>query len=609
MPPMKKTLFVFISSALILCTTCREVDSVFPNQSPVAEAGNDFSILNGVGSPIDGSASSDPDGDALSYQWALISTPKQSKASITPFDSVKAIFTPDLPGLYVIALQVSDNIANDADTLLITVTQPNGKPTSNAGNDGKANVGSIYQLGGSGTDPDQDLLTYSWSLTSKPAGSTTTIQNPTNASATFLLDKPGSYTATLTVSDGTTSDTDDVTITTNSVNITSINPTSGQYGITVKIAGTNFSNVAAANTVQFNGMNAVVTAASYTNLDVTLPKGAGTGAVSATVNGVTDAGPTFTYLLTPIVSTFSQFNAPFALTTDANGNIYVADYQSHVIRQITPTGVLSTIAGTGQAGYLDEKTSNAMFNRPAGIAYRAANNSLYVTDNGNHCIRRVDLSSGVVTTLAGFPQAGFADGPGGQAQFNGPFGLGIDSFGNLYVGDVNNVRLRRVTPTGVVSTLAGNGQQGFADGTGVAAQFNGIAGVTVDNTNTIYVADGFNHRIRRVTQQGVVTSIAGNGSTGFVNGTGTAARFNVPYSVACDVSGNIYVADFSNHSIRKVTPQGVVTTTAGNGTSGLVEGNGTAARFNQPSGVGVAPNGNVYVADFGNQRVRQIIFE
>jgi hypothetical protein len=606
---MKKTLFVFISSALILCTTCREVDSVFPNQSPVAAAGNDLSILNGVTSPLDGSGSSDPDGDALAYQWKLIGTPKQSKASIIPFDSVKATFTPDLPGLYLVALQVSDNIANDADTLLIIVTQPNGAPTANAGNDGKANVGTVYQLGGSGTDPDQDPLTYSWSLTSKPVGSTSNIQNPTNANSTFLLDKPGSYTATLTVSDGTTSDTDDVTITTNSVNIASINPTSGQHGITVKIAGTNFSNVAAENTVQFNGMNAVVTAASYTNLDVTVPKGASTGAVSATVNGVTDVGPTFTYLLTAVVSTFSQFNAPFALTTDANGNIYVADYQSHVIRQITPAGVLSTIAGTGQAGYLDEKSPNAMFNRPAGIVYRAANNSLYVTDNGNHCIRRIDLSSAVVTTLAGFPQAGFNDATGGQAQFNGPFGLGIDSFGNLYVGDVNNIRLRRVTPSGVVTTLAGNGQQGFADGTGVAAQFNGIAGVTVDNTNTIYVADGLNHRIRRVTQQGVVTSVAGNGSTGFVNGTGTAARFNVPYSVACDASGNIYVADFSNHSIRKITPQGVVTTTAGNGVSGLVEGNGAAARFNQPTGVVVAPNGNVYVADFGNQRVRQIIFE
>jgi sugar lactone lactonase YvrE len=606
---MKKTLSIFIYSALVLCTTCREVDSIFPNQSPVAVAGNDLSIINGVASPLDGSQSSDPDGDPLSFEWELISTPKQSKASIVPFDSVKAVFTPDLAGLYVVALRVSDNIVNDADTLLITVTQPNGAPTANAGGDGKANVGTVYQLGGSGTDPDQDPLTYSWSLTSKPAGSTTTITNPTNANATFLLDKPGSYTATLTVSDGTTSDTDDVIITTNSVNITSINPTSGQHGITVKIAGTNFSNVISDNNVQFNGMNAVVTAASYTNLDVTVPKGSGTGAVSATVNGVTDIGPTFTYILTGVVSTFSQFNAPYALTTDANGNIYIADYQSHIIRQLTPAGVLTTIAGTGQAGYLDEKSPNAMFNRPTGIAYRASNNSLYVVDNGNHCIRRIDLSSAVVSTLAGFPQAGFADGPGLQAQFNNPVGLGIDSFGNLYIGDTNNARLRRITPAGVVSTLAGNGQQGFADGTGAAAQFNGIGGVTVDNANIIYVADVLNHRIRRVTQQGVVTSLAGNGTTGFVNGTGTAARFNLPYSVACDAAGNIYVADFTNHSIRKVTPQGVVTTTAGNGVSGLVEGAGATARFNQPIGVTVAPNGNVYVADFGNQRVRQIIFE
>ncbi|MFZ6009911.1 MAG: IPT/TIG domain-containing protein, partial [Bacteroidota bacterium] len=389
--------------------------------------------------------------------------------------------------------------------------------------------------------------------------------------------------------------------------VAGINPTSGPHGTTVKITGTNFSPVASENTVLFNGTTATVISASYTGLDVTVPKGAGTGMVSVIVNGITANGPSFTYNLSATVTTVAQFNAPIYTASDANGNIYISDYNGNVIRRLTPAGALTIIAGSGQPGYFDDKNPLlAQFDHPAGIAVDA-NGNIYVADNGNNCIRRI--SSTNVSTIAGSTVPGYVDAQGGQAQFNTPIGLGIDGSGNLYVGDTGNHRIRRVTSVGVVTTVAGNGQAGFADGNGPLAQFNGIAGVAVDGNNNIYVADGFNHRIRKINGQGVVSTLAGNGTAAFANGTGTAARFNVPYGVACDASGNVYVADFSNHSIRKVTSAGVTTTTAGNGTSGFVDAIGSAARFNQPTAVTVAPNGNIYVADFGNQRIRLISFE
>lgn len=599
--------FALVMSAFFF-TTCREVDDMNPNQPPVARAGEDVTAVAGQPLILDASASSDPDGDSLVFDWQWLAMPAQSGVEFTHIDSVRTSFTPDLEGLYTVILRVSDNIATSADTLYVTSLKPNGGPIANAGNDGQANLGVQYQLTGSGTDPDNDALTYQWTVVTKPAGSGVVLPNITTPTTSFTPDRPGSFTMRLTVSDGTSADTDDVVITTNPVNVTAINPTSGRHGITVRITGTNFSNVVDENQVRFNGQAAVVISAGYTSLDVVVPEGSGSGIVSVTVNGITDNGPAFTYLLTPTASTLEQFNAPFFLTGDQAGNIYISDYISHVIRRLTPAGELSIIAGSGNAGYADNtQPLSASFNHPAGIA--VDNSNIYVADNGNHCIRVISLATGQVSTLAGFPQAGYADAIGGQAQFNSPNGLAIDASGNLYVGDLGNNRIRRVTQQGVVSTVAGNGQAGFANGSPQVAQFNGIAGVAVDANNNIYVADGLNQRIRRIDGQGTVSTLAGNGEPGFVNGTGTAAQFNIPYSVSCDASGNVYVGDFNNHSIRRVTPQGSVSTTAGNGSAGYADGAGAAIRFNQPVGVWVHSDGSIYVSDFGNQRVRLIEFE
>jgi gliding motility-associated-like protein len=210
--------------------------------------------------------------------------------------------------------------------------------------------------------------------------------------------------------------------------------------------------------------------------------------------------------------------------------------------------------------------------------------------------------SSVVSTFAG-STFGFADGIGTAARFNTPIGVTLDATGNMYVTDNTNHRIRKITPTGTVSTLAGS-FQGFADGTGISAQFFNPVGVVADATGNIYVADSNNARIRKITPTGTVSTFAGT-TEGFGDGTGTAAQFDTPYEITIDASGNIYVADFSNHKIRKITPAGEVTTLAGS-TQGFTDGTGTAAQFNNPSGVAVDTDGNVYVADFNNRRIRKV---
>jgi len=218
------------------------------------------------------------------------------------------------------------------------------------------------------------------------------------------------------------------------------------------------------------------------------------------------------------------------------------------------------------------------------------------------------IKAWVVSTLAGRGTGGFANGAGTWARFNYPTGVAVDSAGNVYVGDEGNHRIRKITAAKVlvVSTIAGSATAGFRDGTGTSARFHTPHGMAVDSSGNVYVADDDNHRIRKITAAGVVSTLAGSGTGGHRDGTGTAAQFNRPYGVALDTSGNVYVADSHNHRIRKITAAGEVSTIAGSGTGGHRDGTGTSAQFNNPRGVAVDTSGNLYVADMGAQRILKI---
>jgi len=262
--------------------------------------------------------------------------------------------------------------------------------------------------------------------------------------------------------------------------------------------------------------------------------------------------------------------------------------------------VVSTLAGSTE-GSADGTGTDAQFNYPTGVAVDSSGN-VYVGDTFNHRIRKI-TPAGVVSTLAGSTED-FADGAGNTAQFDYPYGVVVNSEGNVYVADAFNHRIRKITPAGVVSTLAGS-TEGFANGTGTTAQFRNPAGVAVDSSGTVYVADYLNHRIRKITPAGVVTTFAGTGTPGHTDGASNTAQFNRPYGVAVDSSGTVYVTDYNNHRIRKITPAEVVTTFAGS-TEGFADGPGTTAKFESPRGVAVDSSGTVYVADRDNHRIRKI---
>ncbi len=302
----------------------------------------------------------------------------------------------------------------------------------------------------------------------------------------------------------------------------------------------------------------------------------------------------------------ARFNNPKSVTIDVAGNLYVTDRDNVRIRKISTAGIVSTIAGTGVAGFLNGEASAARFRTTGGITIDSQGN-LYVADWDNHKIRKIS-TDGFVTTFAG-GSAGFTNGEKSIALFNIPKGITIDNSGNFYVADQENHSIRKISSSGIVSTVAGNGNSGFIDGGISQARFSRPRDVAVDGAGNLYVADAGNHSIRKITPAGDVTTLAGNGSSGNNDGEGSAARFNSPKGVVVDNFGNIYVADSENHSIRKITPTGRVSTIAGDGTKGNNEREGsTPARFNTPRGLVLdAAQKNLFIVDELNHRIRKLI--
>jgi sugar lactone lactonase YvrE len=291
----------------------------------------------------------------------------------------------------------------------------------------------------------------------------------------------------------------------------------------------------------------------------------------------------------------AAFNAPLGIAVDAGGNVYVADRDNNRIRKITPAGIVTTLAG-GTKGYSDGAGTQAQFSGPTGIGIDGRGN-LYVADAGNHRIRKI-TPAGEVATVAD-DQASTGTG----TRLSSPLGVVVDARGNVYVADRGLWRIRKITPDGVVTTLAGGAPSWTGediDALGTAAKFFGPSGLAADARGNIYVADHF--CIRKVTPDGVVTTIAGNWNRDRNRAVEGSAVFG---GVAVDARGTIYVADAGSHRIHKITPAGVVTTLAGSDV-GDRDGTRTDAQFDAPWGVAIDRSGNLYIADTGNNRIRKI---
>ncbi len=302
----------------------------------------------------------------------------------------------------------------------------------------------------------------------------------------------------------------------------------------------------------------------------------------------------------------ARFVRPTDVAVDAAGNAFVVEELGHKLRRITPSGEVTTLAGADDSGFVDGVGSAARFSHPSGVAVDTAGN-VFVADSGNATIRRV-APDGTVTTLAGSPGlTGAVDGVGTDARFNNPSDVAVDPLGTVFVADTGNSAIRAITPDGVVRTLAGMAtSSGFQDGTGDGARFFGPRGVAVGPGGVVYVADTWNRVIRRVSPAGVVTTLAGlAGAAGTTDGLGSASRFETPSRLAVDADGNLWVPDEWSCRIRSVTPDGLVSTYAG-AWCGHADGARARARFSSPSGIGITPAGELLVADGGNHVIRLV---
>jgi sugar lactone lactonase YvrE len=311
-----------------------------------------------------------------------------------------------------------------------------------------------------------------------------------------------------------------------------------------------------------------------------------------------------------IPATSAVLQQPGYVAVDAEGNLFFSVINHAVLRLDATTGSLTLVAGNGTAGYSgdDGPASRAQLDTPTGLAVDSAGN-VYIADFRNNRIREV--SDGTITTVAGtgVPGYGGNNGPATSAQLYNPTGVAVDPAGNLYIADAGNNRIRKVS-NGVITTVAGDGIQGFSGDNGPAttAQLNIPNAVAVDAAGNLYIADDANNRIRKVSN-GVIVTVAGNGTAGYSgdNGPATSAQLNEPLGIAVDAAGSLYIGDFKNQSIRRVSG-GVITTVAGNGTDGYSGDNGlaTSAQLHYPNGVAVDLEGNLYIADVVNDRIRKV---
>ena len=314
-------------------------------------------------------------------------------------------------------------------------------------------------------------------------------------------------------------------------------------------------------------------------------------------------------------------NRPRGVAFDASGNMYIADELNHRIRRVTPGGIITTFAGTGTGGFSGDggQAVNAQLNQPGSLAFNA-NGSLIIADSQNRRIRKVNSSNGIITTIAGTGTEGFSGdgGPATSAMLRRAVDLAVDAFGNVYFADSVDHRIRKISTNGLISTVAGNGIQGYSGNGGQAtsASLRFPVGIALDAAGNLYIADAGNHVVREVTTTGIIFNAAGNGTgagtdSGSFSGDGggaVSAGLNTPEDVVADSAGTLFIADTANNRIRKVTSNGIITTIAGTGSDGFSGDGGSAlgATFNFPWAVALDASGNLLIGDAFNHRVRRV---
>lgn len=406
--------------------------------------------------------------------------------------------------------------------------------------------------------------------------------------------------------------------------LTGFTPVMGKKGTIIKIQGKHFGSDASKVLLQINGLKAVVNAVTDTEITTVVPDKCGLGKLVLSVNNkeVTSEAA-FRYLYTTTTSYFSggeagyedgtpqksKFGTLYNIATNVEGVMFAADLGNSLVRRIETDGSTSTVVGSPLSGFGDGKGNQALMKFPIGIEL-APDGSIFVADHENHAIRKV-LPDGTLVTVAGHPdRPGLIDGNLATAQFKRPYGVKLDKTGILWICDTENGLIRKLSPDGQVTTFAGS-TPGYADGKLRDAKFYMPSYLNFDENGNIFIADKHNHCIRKITSDGMVTTFAGMPThTGYRDGEAGQAMFNQPCNIQIDKLGNLYVNDLWNHCIRLVYPDGYVTTLAGKGgIEGYKEGPGENALFKHPQGCTLDKDGNLFVTDSANQRIRKLTIE
>jgi uncharacterized protein (TIGR03437 family) len=487
------------------------------------------------------------------------------------------------PGSSYPAITVTVNVASNAPS------QVTNQVTVSGGGSGAATASDVTNIATQVLIPTTTAVTASPSAIATTASTTLTAVvtaasgTPTGTVA-FNLGSTALGSATLTVTGGAAQAT---------VVVNGSQLAVGSNSITASYSGDANYGGSSSSPVTVTVTQSTPTASSYTITTV-----AGNGTAGSTG----DNGP----------AASAELNGPEGVAMDGAGNLFIADYYNNRVRKVTPSGTITTVAGTGADGSGGDNgpSISAQLSHPTGVAVDTAGN-LFIADYMNNRIRKV-TPAGTISTVAGNGIEGYNGDniPATSAELWLPNGVAVDGAGNLFIAELTGYRIRKVTLAGTISTVAGNGSPGYNDGPATSAGLNFPTGVAVDGAGNIFIADRGNNFIRKVTPAGMMSRVAGNGTQGFSGdgGPATSAALNAPTGVAVDAAGNLFIADRGNNLIRKVTPDGTISTVAGNRTSssGGDGGPATSAGISSPPGVIVDNSGNLFIADFGNNKIRKL---